>query len=125
MPLRFELAVGERLYVGSGVITNGRTRSTFILEGNLPVLKEKDVIPTGDAATPLERLYVHVQESYLHENPIAPAAYKKLAVQVAAESPEIYRDLTEIDALITTGNLYRALKMLRVLIRASEQTAAT
>jgi flagellar protein FlbT len=125
MPLRFDLGVGERLYVGRGVVTNGRTRSMFILEGDIPVLKEKDFIPAADAATPLECLYVHVQECYLREKLAATAAYTALAAQAAADSPDIYRDLTDIGALIVAGDLYRALKMLRVLIRASEQAAAT
>ena len=53
MPLRFDLGVGERLYVGRGVITNGRTRSMFILEGDIPVLKEKDVISRRTPPPPL------------------------------------------------------------------------
>ena len=125
MPLRFDLGVGERLYVGRGVITNGRTRSMFILEGDIPVLKEKDVISAEDAATPLKRLYVHVQESYLHEQPAGTAAYTALAAQAAAESPDIFRDITDIGVLITAGDLYRALKMLRLLIRVRQQAAAT
>lgn len=123
MPLRFDLGVGERLYVGRGVITNGRTRSMFILDGDMPVLKEKDIIPAAIAATPLEHLYVHLQEAYLQEKPAATTAYAALAAQ-ATESQELYRDLTDIDALIIAGDLYRALKTLRLLIRASEQSAA-
>lgn len=125
MPLRFDLGIGERLYVGRGVITNGRTRSMFILEGDIPVLKEKDVISAVDAATPLKRLYVHVQESYLHEKPAATAAYAALAAQAAAESPDIYRELADIDALIIASDLYRALKMLRGLIRETDQPRTT
>jgi flagellar biosynthesis regulator FlbT len=100
MPLRFDLGVGERLYIGRGVVTNGRTRSMFILEGDIPVWKEKDYFPAAGAATPLERLYVHVQESYLHEKLAATATYTALAAQAAADSPDIYQDLTDIGALI-------------------------
>lgn len=124
MPLRFDLGVGERLYLGRGVITNGRSRSMFILDGTLPVLKEKDTILAEDAKTALERLYVHVQRAYLYEQPAATDAYAALAAQAAAGSPDVYADVAEIDAMIVGGNLYRALKDLRKLIRAREQAAA-
>ncbi len=124
MPLRFDLAVGERLYIGRSIITNGKSRSMFVLDGDLPVLKEKDVISAENARTALERLYVHVQQAYLYERKAATAAYTALAAQAAAERPETYAALAETDALVVAGDLYRALKNLRRLIRAGEQAAA-
>jgi flagellar protein FlbT len=124
MPLRFDLAVGERLYIGRGVITNGKARSMFVLDGTLPVMKEKDVILPADAVTSLERLYVHIQQAYLYEQPATTDEYAVLAAQSAAECPEAHADLTEIDKMVVGGDLYKALKNLRKLIRAREQTAA-
>ena len=118
MPLRFDLAIGEKLYVGRGVITNGKARSMFVLEGNMPVLKEKDVITLEAARTTLDQLYRHLQQAYLYEQPATEFA--TFAVQAAAEAPEIYTSLTEVDALVAAGDLYRALKNLRRIIRARE-----
>ena len=119
MPLRFDLAIGERLYIGRGVIMSNKSRMLFVLDGDMPVLKEKDFLAPEAAETALERLYVYIQRAYLHEQPAAPDEYRALAALAAAESPDSYAVLTTADKLIVAGDLYRALKTLRVLIRAS------
>lgn len=118
MPLRFDLAIGERLYIGRGVIMSNKTRMHFVLDGDMPVLKEKDYIAPEAAQTALERLYVYVQRAYLHEQSAATEEYRALAALAAAESPDSYAVLTTADHAIVAGDLYRALKSLRVLIRA-------
>jgi flagellar protein FlbT len=123
MPLRFDLAIGERLYVGRGVIMSNKSRMFFVLDGDMPVLKEKDFITLEAASTALERLYVHVQQSYLYEHSATTPAYDALAAQAAIEAPEAYSALSEIDALIVGGDLYRALKGLRSLIRQNTLSA--
>jgi hypothetical protein len=60
---------------------------------------------------------VHVQQAYLYER---PAAYAALAAKAAAEAPHVYADLTEIDAMIVGGDLYRTQKNLRKLIRVRD-----
>jgi len=123
MPLRFDLAIGERLYIGRGSIMSNKSRMLFVLDGDMPVLKEKDYIAPEAATTMLERLYVHVQQAYLYEQPAATPVYNILAAQAAAETPESYAALSEIDALIASGNLYRALRSLGYLIRQRGFTA--
>lgn len=119
MPLRFDLAIGEPLYIGRGVIMSNKTRMHFVLDGDMPVLKEKDYVSPEAAQTALERLYVYVQRAYLHEQPAATEEYRALAALAAAESPDMYATLTTADKQIVAGDLYRALKSLRVLIRAA------
>jgi flagellar protein FlbT len=115
MPLRFDLAIGERLYIGRGVIMSNKSRMFFVLDGDMPVLKEKDYLAPEAARTALERLYAHVQTAYLHESPATE--FRALAALAAAEAPEIYANLTEVDALVAAGDLYRALKSIRNLSR--------
>lgn len=124
MPLRFDLAIGEPLYIGRGVIMSNKTRMHFVLDGDMPVLKEKDFIAPEAAQTALERLYVHVQRAYLHEQPATTEEYRALAALAAAESPDNYAVLTTADKQIVSGDLYRALKALRVLIKSSAAAEA-
>ena len=124
MPLRFDLAIGERLYIGRGVIMSNKSRMLFVLDGDMPALKEKDFLAPEAASTALEQLYVHVQQAYLYEHSAATSAYDALAAQAVAQVPALYSALSEIDALIVGGDLYRALKSLRKLVRQSGLAAA-
>jgi flagellar biosynthesis regulator FlbT len=43
MTLKVELKPGERIIVGTAVIRNGETRARFEIEGEAPILREKDI----------------------------------------------------------------------------------
>ena len=45
MPLKIELKPGERLIVGNALITNDNERVKLFIEGNVPILREKSVLP--------------------------------------------------------------------------------
>ena len=44
MPLRVELKPFERIVIGESVITNSDTRTTFLIDGDAPILREKDIL---------------------------------------------------------------------------------
>ena len=44
MPLRFDLGPFEKLYIGKSVLTNNGDRSMFIVEGETPILRAKDIL---------------------------------------------------------------------------------
>ena len=75
MPLRVELKPFERIVIGQSVITNSDTRTAFLIDGDAPILREKDILTPETANTPVKRIYLCVQMMYL-ENDIP--AYQDL-----------------------------------------------
>jgi len=69
MPLRIELKPFERIVIGESVIVNSGTRTCFLIEGEAPVLREKETVTAETANTPAKRLYLCVQMMYLRQVP--------------------------------------------------------
>ena len=121
MPLRVELKPFERIVIGESVIINSASRISFLIDGEAPVLREKDTVTAETANTPAKRLYFCVQMMYLKNDiPKFRASYLGL-VKKARESAPGSRDLIEaIDNYILDGALYKALKEIRKLMKQEE-----
>ena len=65
MPLRVELKPFERIVIGESVIINSGSRTSFLIDGEAPILREKDTVTAETANTPAKRLYFCVQMMYL------------------------------------------------------------
>src|SRR3954451_12018645 len=65
VPLRVELKPFERIVIGETVLINSGTRTSFLLDGDAPLLREKDTVTPEPADTPAKRLYLCVQTMYL------------------------------------------------------------
>ncbi|KIZ47363.1 MULTISPECIES: flagellar biosynthesis repressor FlbT [Rhodopseudomonas] len=122
MPLRVELKPFERIIIGQSVITNSDTRTTFLIDGNAPILREKDILTSETANTPAKRIYLCVQMMYL-ENDIP--SYQDLYlgfIKELIQAVPSFRDQIEVASnLILSGNLYKALRELRTLIKREEE----
>ena len=117
MPLRFDLAPFEKLHIGRSVLTNYDGRTQFTLDGDTPVLRAKDVLDAGRAGSPIERLYVCVQQMYLEEDAAKyQGAYLSMAAQSMSADPAVASDLQAVERLLTDGDLYKALKLLKRLL---------
>src|ERR1700759_2979401 len=117
MPLRFDLGPFEKLFIGKSVLTNHGDRTTFVLEGEIPILRAKDVLSPQLAATSLEKLYCCVQQIYLEEDMEKyRGSYLALSVKALSENPNLRADLEAADQLVKSGQFYRALKGLKKLI---------
>ena len=122
MPLRVELKPGERIIIGQSVITNSDTRTAFLIDGDAPIMRQKDILTAETATTPVKRVYLCVQMMYL-ENDIP--AYQELYlgfIKELIEAVPSFRDtIEEVSKLILSGALYKALKELRPLIKREEE----
>ena len=65
MPLRVELKPFERIVIGETVLVNSGTRTSFLIDGDAPILRERDTITAETANTPAKRLYLCLQTMYL------------------------------------------------------------
>jgi flagellar biosynthesis repressor protein FlbT len=116
MPLRFDIGPFEKLFIGKSVLTNGGNRTTFIIEGDTPVLRARDVLGPEQAVTAFEKLYRCVQRMYLEEDTAKyQGSYLALAAQTIAEFPDCCAALHAADGLIKSGQHYKALKELKKL----------
>jgi flagellar protein FlbT len=118
MPLRFDLAPFEKLHFGTAVLIGSHERTRFALDGDMPVLRDRDFLPPEAAATAVERLYCRLQKIYL-ENALTSmlGVYLTAMTQATESDPERAAELREVDALAMAGDLYKALRALRKLIR--------
>jgi flagellar biosynthesis repressor protein FlbT len=122
MPLRVELKPFERIIIGETVIINSGTRTSFLIDGEAPILREKDTVTAETANTPVKRLYLCVQTMYLKNDiPRYRAAYLGF-IKDLREAVPASRDLIDaVNSHIASGALYKALKEIRKLMKLEDQ----
>jgi flagellar protein FlbT len=115
--LKVELKPGERVIIGDAVITNDDQRTRLVIEGEAPILREKDILTVEAADTPCKKIYLVVQLMYLARDP-APhhVLYFQLVRDVLTAAPSTRSYFDRINNHILTGMLYKALKETQRLI---------
>ena len=122
MPLRVELKPFERIVIGESVITNSDTRTTFLIDGDAPILREKDILTAETANTPVKRVYLCVQMMYLQNDiPAYQDLYLGFIKELLQAVPSFRETIEATSNLILSGNLYKALRELRPLIKREEE----
>ena len=123
MPLRIELKPFERIVIGESVIVNSGTRTCFLIEGEAPVLREKETVTAETANTPARRLYLCVQMMYLKND---ASRYRESYLKSLRElAMPAARDLIDvINQHVSKGAFYKALKEIRTLMKREEERAA-
>lgn len=121
MPLRVELKPGERIIIGQSVITNSDTRTAFLIDGDAPILREKDILTSETANTPVKRVYLCVQMMYL-ENDLKgyQDLYFSFIKDLIEAVPSFKLPIEAVSNHILSGALYKALRELRPLIKREE-----
>jgi len=117
MALKVELKPGERIILGECVLTNADQRSRFLIEGKLPILREKDIMTPERADTPAKRIYLSVQLMYTAKDPkVHHETYFALLRDIVQAAPSTWPYVESINNQISTGQMYKALKEARKLI---------
>jgi flagellar protein FlbT len=127
MPLRVELKPFERIIIGETVLINSGTRTSFLIDGDAPILREKDTVTAETANTPVKRLYFCVQMMYLKNDiPRYRASYLGFIKDLREAVPGSRDVIEAVNGHVSTGSLYKALKEIRKLMkREQEPVAAT
>ena len=122
MPLKVELKPGEKIILGRAVITNGDQRTRFTLDGDAPLLREKDILTPDNADSPAKLIYLAVQMMYLEQDiDKHHQHYFKLVTDVLSAAPSLSGEISNINNHILTGNLYKGLKDAKSLIEKEEE----
>jgi flagellar protein FlbT len=117
MALVIDLKPGERAIVGQSLITNDGPRARLRVDGDVPILREKDILRPEDASTPCEKLYLAIQLMYLDRRPERlHETYFALARDIQTAAPSTTPLIFGINEKIIEGSYYRALKEGRRLI---------
>lgn len=117
MALKVELKPGERIILGECVITNADQRTRLLIEGGVPVLREKDILTLDAADTPAKRIYFAVQLMYTSRDPRAQhEVYFALVRDILQAAPSVWPYIESINNHILTGAMYKALKEAKKLI---------
>lgn len=118
MALKVELKPGEKLLVGNCIITNSDQRTRLFIEGQAPILREKDILTSATANTPAKRVYLAVQIMYIENNTdVLRREYFSLINDIVAAAPSSMAIVDRINNDILTGALYKALKSAKQLIQ--------
>lgn len=122
MSLKVELKPGERLIVGSCVITNSDQRTRLFIDGKAPILREKDILTPDTATSPARRIYLAVQLMYIYEDVgRLQRDYFDLVDAFVAAAPSTVHILDDVNKEILAGALYKALKAARTLIQYEQE----
>jgi flagellar biosynthesis repressor protein FlbT len=115
--LKIELKPNERVIIGDCVITNVDQRARLLIEGKVPILREKDIMSLSRANSPAKRIYLAIQLMYTGKRPEDHhALYFRLVRDIIRAAPSTRPFIDRINNLILTGELYKALKETRKLI---------
>ena len=124
MALVIDLKPNEKVIIGNAVITNDKQRTRLKIDGDAPILREKDVMQMDDATSPCKRIYYTIQGMYLSTAEKATEMYDDYFVQireVQEAAPSTEEHFQNINAAILSGHYYKALKAAKDLIAYEEE----
>jgi len=117
MGLKVELKPGEHFILGDCLITNGNQRTRLLVEGQAPILREKDIMMPAQADTPAKRIYLCVQIMYTSRDPsLQHGTYFALMRDLVQAAPSAWPHMQAISDHIMAGQMYKALKSAKALI---------
>jgi flagellar biosynthesis repressor protein FlbT len=124
MALKIVVKPHEKLIIGGAVIQNGGSKGEFLIENNVPILREKDIMSLHEADSPCKRIYFAIQLMYVDQQNLSDhhKTYWELVKDVSDAAPSRRPVLQEISKNVLNGSYYKALKLTRSLI-AYEQEA--
>lgn len=118
MSLKVELKPGERIIIGSCVVTNADQRTRLFIDGKAPILREKDILTAETANTPAKRVYLAVQLMYLDESAESVRRqYFTLINDLIRAAPSMLPLVDAMNNEMLTGAMYKALRAAKKLIQ--------
>ena len=117
MSLKVKLKPGEKIIIGESVLTNGVGRTTILIDGTAPILRERDVLAPDLANTPASRIYLCVQMMYLHNDILKfHEQYLEFVRDLITAAPSFTPILQRVSNFVLRGMLYKAVKEAKSLL---------
>jgi flagellar biosynthesis repressor protein FlbT len=123
MALKISLKPNERTIIGGAIIRNGRTKTDFIIENKVPILREKDIISEEEADSPCLRIYFIIQLMYVDESNLKlyHKRYWQEVQDILAAAPSMLKFVDPISDHILHTHYYQALKLTKELIEYEKE----
>jgi len=122
MALVIDLKPGEKILIGSAVITNDSQRTRLHIDGDTPILREKDVMKEEDADTPCKKAYFLIQCMYMARNPSTyHEKYFETIKDIQHAVPKLSFFFLDINEKIIEGSYYKAMKAGKELIKLEQE----
>lgn len=122
MSLKVELKPGERIIIGTAVVQNGDQRTRFFIEGEAPILREKDILTAALADSPAKKIYLAVQLMYLSSDLAqSERLYFPLVKDFLHAAPSALSIIDRINNDVLSGDLYKALKTAKTLVAYEQE----
>ena len=123
MALKITLKPNEKMIIGGAVITNGPNKCEFVVENNVPILRQNSILSPDDADTPARRIYLAIQLMYVDTPNIGnyQEFYWKLIREFVQAAPSSLELIDRINEMIFQENYYQALKSTQDLIAFEEE----
>lgn len=122
MALIIDLKPGEKILIGTAVITNDSQRTRLHISGDAAILREKDVMKEEEADSPAKKIYFLVQCMYLAPDPkVYFDKYFGLIRDMQAAAPTTSLFFMKINDMILEGSYYKAMKEARELMKHEEE----
>lgn len=122
--LRISLKTGEKIFINGAVLKVDRKVGLEFLN-DVTFLLENHVLQPEDASTPLRQLYFIVQMMLINPDGAeqAQAMFRKSVVMLlnCFDNEQILTDLKHIDAMVTEGRVFEALKTIRTLYKLEDE----
>jgi flagellar biosynthesis repressor protein FlbT len=123
MTLKITLKPHEKMILGQAVITNGSNKCEFIIENNVPILRQNDILSPDGAETPALRIYLAVQLMYVDQANLS--THQKLYWQLVEEfldaAPSALPLIDRINELVFKEQYYQALKLAQKLVSYEQE----
>ena len=125
MALIIDLKPSERIIIGDALITNDTARTRLHIEGDAPILREKDILRPDEADSPGKRVYLMIQMMYLAHDPSElHEDYFKAVRELQDAVPSTAVVFMKINDHIMDGQYYKALKEAKRLISYEKELLA-
>jgi len=125
MALIIDLKPQERIIIGNALITNDAARARLHIEGEAPILREKDIMRESEADSPCKRIYLTIQLMYLATDPkTLHDIYFDQIRDIQKAAPSTTPIFMKINDHILNTHYYKALKEARNLIQYESELIA-
>jgi len=119
MPLKLSLKPHEKFVLNGAVLMNGERRASLVIENKASILREKDIMQSEEADTPIKRIYFPIMMMYLDAD-ASQAYYEEFVMRMtefmnAISNREAPALCVEISRDVLQGQYYRALMKCRKL----------
>ncbi|MGR3571022.1 flagellar biosynthesis repressor FlbT [Brevirhabdus sp.] len=124
MALNLTLKPFERIVVNGCMMRNGGRKSSITVETRADIIRETDILRPYEDASPVSTAYFLIQSALIqpeHHDDLRKAAQVQLAALVGVFAPPHSQIVFETANLVSTDQLFQALRCLRPLIRRERE----